>query len=158
MEALIPIQREALDTIARLNNLHVIELSWLDREQLWHLVQTAYYARMTPSGSAFLIALAPEADYDSPNFLRFRNRIDRFIYIDRIAVAPEARGRGLARALYADLFSQAARDGHTIICCEVNLDPPNLRSDTFHAALGFQDDGHATIPSGKTVRYLIKTI
>ena len=43
----------------------------------------------------FLLALGPEIDYDSPNFLWFRERYDAFLYIDRIVVAATARRLGL---------------------------------------------------------------
>ncbi len=43
---------------------------------------------------ALLLAFDQAADYDSPNFLWFRERFPRFVYVDRIVVAGEARGRG----------------------------------------------------------------
>jgi uncharacterized protein len=108
---------------------------------------------------AFLLAFDQDAPYDSPNFLWFRARYPRFVYIDRIAVTPSARGRGLARLLYCDLFDAARRRGHTHIACEVNVDPPNPTSDAFHAALGFVEVGCASIHDGsKTVRYLERTL
>jgi uncharacterized protein len=161
---LIPITEPHHPTVLALNNQHAVELSWLDHDRLRHLLRNAYYARMTADGAAFLLAFTREADYDSPNFLWFRDRPDshatlgRFIYIDRIAVTPAARGRGLARALYADLFAQAQRDDFQTLCCEVNIDPPNPASDAFHAAQGFREDGQSLLASGKTVRYLIKPL
>jgi predicted GNAT superfamily acetyltransferase len=56
------------------------------------------------------------------------------------------------------LFARARTDGHDIICCEVNRDPPNPASDRFHDALGFKADAEAIIASGKTVRYLSKRL
>jgi len=104
---------------------------------------------------AFLIALNEEARYDSPNYLWFRARYPRFVYVDRVVVAPHARGRGLARLLYADLFDFASRAGHELIVCEVNINPPNPGSDALHATLGFSEVGQATIRDGsKTVRDL----
>lgn len=74
-------------------------------------------------------------------------------------VAPSARGRGLARALYADLFDRAGRADHHLVVCEVNITPPNLASDALHAVLGFSEVGQATIHSGtKTVRYLSRPL
>jgi predicted GNAT superfamily acetyltransferase len=105
-----------------------------------------------------MIAFDQDADYDSPNFLWFRNRFARFIYVDRIVVAPSGRRQGFARELYRDLFVRARRDGHDVICCEVNRDPPNPVSDRFHDALGFETEGEATIPSGKTVSYLSRRL
>jgi predicted GNAT superfamily acetyltransferase len=84
-----------------------------------------------------------------------RERRARFVYIDRIVVAPAARGRGHARQLCGDLFERARRAGHDQVVCEVNVAPPNPSSDAFHAALGFHEVGGATIHDGrKIVRYL----
>ncbi len=141
-----------------LNNEHAAELSWLEPEGLRDLLQTAYHARIGSDQSCFLIALDDKAAYSSPNFLWFRDRFDRFVYVDRVAVSATARGRGLARLLYADLFRRARADGHERICCEVNLNPPNLASDRFHAGLGFHQVGTATLPNGKTVTYLVHTL
>ena len=145
----------SLDHILALNNAHATELSWLDAPRLRQLVERAFFMRGIGDAEAFLIAFDQDADYDSPNFLWFRDRFRRFIYVDRIAVAPAARGRGHARRLYGELFEAARRSGHERIVCEVNSDPPNPASDAFHAALGFERVGPAVLPGGlKTVRYL----
>jgi predicted GNAT superfamily acetyltransferase len=89
----------------------------------------------------------------------FRERYGRFVYVDRVVVAPAARGRGHARRLYDELFERAASAGHEVICCEVNRDPPNPASDGFHATLGFVEVGSAAIHHGqKTVRYWVRPI
>jgi predicted GNAT superfamily acetyltransferase len=142
-----------------LNNAHAQELSWLDAARLQQLVTHAFLARRAGHLDAFLLAFDQDAPYDSPNFLWFRARYPRFVYIDRIAVAPSARGRGIARLLYCDLFEEAHRRGHQDVVCEVNLAPPNPASDAFHAALGFVEVGRASIHAGrKTVRYLKRTL
>jgi uncharacterized protein len=156
---LLPIGDSAKAAILVLNNEHATELSWLDAERLASLLRQAFYARRIGDADAFLIALDERATYDSPNYLWFRQRYPRFVYVDRIVVAPPLRGRGCARLLYADLFDRARRAGHDIIVCEVNSNPPNPASDAFHASLGFGEVGQATIHQGsKTVRYLASTI
>jgi uncharacterized protein len=145
--------------ILALNNAHAQQLSWLEPERLEQLVAQSFLAWRIGSLDAFLLAFDQDAPYDSPNFLWFRARYPRFVYIDRIAVTPSARGRGLARLLYCDLFDTARRRGHTHIACEVNVDPPNPTSDAFHAALGFVEVGCASIHDGsKSVRYLERTL
>jgi len=140
-----------------LNNAHAQELSWLEPERLNHLLSEAFLATRISEVDALLIAFDQDADYDSPNFLWFRSRFARFVYVDRVVVVPEARGRGHARRLYRDLFNHAARAGHDRIACEVNLSPPNPQSDTFHAALGFTELATGSIHGGlKTVRYLVR--
>jgi predicted GNAT superfamily acetyltransferase len=146
-------------TLLALNNAHAQELSWLEPERLRHLVSQAFLARRIGNLDAFLLAFEQDADYDSPNFLWFRARYPRFVYVDRIVVAASARGRGCARRLYQDLFEQAEMAGHACVVCEVNISPPNPASDAFHAALGFVEVGRASVHAGtKTVRYLSRTL
>jgi len=138
-----------------LNNAHATELSWLEPAALRHLVAQAFLARRIGRSDALLLALDQDARYRSPNFLWFRNCFRHFVYVDRVVVAPAARGRGLARGLYRALFEDALRSGHTRVVCEVNSAPPNPASDSFHAMLGFHEVGTGTIQGGsKTVRYL----
>lgn len=138
-----------------LNNAHATELSWLEPERLAQLIDRAFLVRTLGDTDALLLAFDQAADYDSPNFLWFRDCYPRFVYVDRIVVAPAARGRGYARRLYDELFETARRAGHERIVCEVNTQPPNPASDAFHAALGFVEIGAAAIHGGaKRVRYL----
>ena len=140
-----------------LNNAHAVELSWLDPERLDVLLQQANYARGMGDAAAALIAFDQDSAYSGGHFAWFRARYPRFRYVDRVVVAPAARGRGLARALYADLFASAVAAGHTLVACEVNADPPNPESDRFHAAHGFAAVGSAAT-GGKTVRYLLRRL
>jgi predicted GNAT superfamily acetyltransferase len=138
-----------------LNNAHARELSWLEPDQLLLLVGTASLALRVGNVTGLLLAFDQDADYDAGNFLWFRARHPRFVYIDRVVVAPSERGRGHARRLYDAVFTWASAAGHERVVCEVNLDPPNPASDSFHAALGFAEVGTAVIDGGaKTVRYL----
>ena len=154
-----PIGPAQMAAVLALNNLHARELSLLDRARLDHLVGQAYLALRAGAGEAFLLAFDERADYDSANYLWFRARYQRFAYVDRVAVAQEARGRGLARRFYEALFDKARGDGHSLVACEVNIDPPNPGSDAFHAAMGFEEAGIAEIYGGeRTVRYLIRPL
>ena len=146
-------------TLLALNNAHASELSWLEPSDLASLVAQAWLALRIGEVDAFMLALDESASYDSPNFGWFRARYPRFVYVDRVVVAPHARGRGLARELYDALIHTASQAGHERIVCEVNLDPPNPASDAFHAALGFAEIGSASIHGGaKTVRYLQRSL
>ena len=142
-----------------LNNAHAEELSWLTPERLARLIDQAFLARRIGELDAFVLAFDQDAQYDNPNFLWFRARYPRFVYVDRIVVASSARGKGYARLLYRDLFDHATGAGHARIVCEVNMRPPNPVSDAFHAALGFAEVGTATIHDGrKAVRYLLRRL
>ena len=150
-----PIGAENLQAALTLNNAYTIELSLLDAGQLRALIDQAFHAVIAPPADAFLIALDQTAVYDSPNYAWHRARHERFVYVDRLVVAQAARGRGLAREMYAGLFAAARAAGHTQVLCEVNSDPPNPASDQLHASLGFKPIGAATIHGGtKMVRYL----
>ena len=146
------------DAILALNNAHAEELSWLEPARLTHLVEQAFVAKRVGEVDAFLLAFDHASDYDSPNFLWFRERYARFVYVDRIVVSAQARGRGLARRLYEDLFTEAARAGHQRVVCEVNATPPNPASDAFHAKLNFAEVGSAALYAGNTVRYFCRAL
>ncbi len=143
------------EALLALNTAHEVELSPLTPTGLARLVETAFAAWRIGKGEAMVIAFDQAADYDSPNFLWFRDRYETFVYVDRVVVASSARGRGHARRLYEGLFAAAEQAGHRRIVCEVNSDPPNPQSDAFHAKLGFAEVGAAHLPDrGKQVRYL----
>lgn len=149
-----------LAQVAALNEANAAATSPLDQAELEALIEAACYARGAGSPLlAFLVAMDQDAPYQSVNFQWFKARYDRFVYIDRIVTAEQARGRGLGKALYADLFAFASENGHERVCCEVNLMPPNVASDAFHKTFGFDEIGRADIHSGaKTVRYLEKIL
>src|SRR3954469_15171439 len=147
------------DAVLALNNAHAKELSWLAPERVQYLAPHAFAARKIGAVDAFLLAFDQDAPYDSPNFLWFRARYPRFVYVDRVAVATAARGRGLARMLYSELFDEATHAGHDRVVCEVNSRPPNPESDAFHAALGFIEVGRASVHNdSKDVRYLSRML
>ena len=145
---------ELAEALLDLNNAHAVELSMLEADRLAQMVGEAFAARRVGLADALLITFDQDADYDSPNFLWFRDRYERFVYVDRVVTAAAARGRGLAGALYRDLVEQARAAGHNLIVCEVNADPPNPASDAFHKGFGFEPVGEALLPNGKTVSYL----
>ena len=147
------------DRMLALNNAHAEELSLLDADHLKRLIDHAFLALSVGEGDAFLIAFDQDAAYDNPNFNWFRERLDGFVYVDRIVVDARARGRGFARRLYDELFRRARQAGHDRIVCEVNSRPPNPASDAFHADLGFVEMGAGVIHGGaKSVRYLSRRL
>lgn len=137
-----------------LNNDHALELSWADDARLRTLVAAAFLAERVGFADALLIAFDQGAKYDSPNFLWFRSRYARFVYVDRIVISPAARGRGLATTMYGRLIERAIGAAHERLVCEVNVDPPNPASEALHRKLGFVPVGEARLPMGKSVVYL----
>lgn len=130
----------------------------LDPARLAEMIRIAGFARARLNGqgrlAGFVIGFYPGAAYDSRNYAWVSDRFDRFAYVDRVVVAPESQGRGVARALYADFAADARARGCTRLLCEVNRVPPNPASDAFHAALGFAEVGQGVPVPGKLVRYL----
>ena len=96
----------------------------------------------------------PGVDYDSENYRWFCERYERFVYVDRVVVAPDAWGMGIGRALYTEFVSAA--DGNPVLCAEVNLLPRNDRSLVFHEMFGFMPVGEqATEGGSKRVQMLV---
>lgn len=159
MTKIVPITVADLVKLHELNNDHAIELSFQTREAFADLAARAFAAFTSEDGGAFLLAFDEHGDIPSRNYAWFKARYPRFVYIDRIVVAPQQRRSGIAAAFYAELTARARAANHTMLCCEVNSDPPNPASDAFHARQGFSAVGEALLAeSGKTVRYLAKTL
>lgn len=134
-----------------------IETGHLDAQRLAAMMRASFRCSAVEA-EAYLIAFAPGAAYDSPNFRWFEARRRDFIYVDRVVVAARSRGKGLARLLYEDLSVRANEVGARVIACEVNIDPPNHGSDAFHARMGFTQVGGALLANGKRVRYLERAL
>jgi len=149
------------DAVLEVNNAAVPNVTALDRPALDALAELADHFRVCESDgqlSGFLIALRPDADYESENFRWFCERYDDFVYIDRVVVARPWRGLGLGRVLYADIQSHAESRA-PLLTCEVNLDPPNDVSLLFHGTNGFQEVGRQRTEGGdKHVSLLAKKL
>jgi predicted GNAT superfamily acetyltransferase len=152
-------ESETIESLHRINQENVPEVGDIPIERLEHFARIAEVSghfSVVEAGkqpAAMLIALTPKADYDSPNFLWFRERRENFLYVDRIAVAANHRRRGIGRLLYDDLFAAARDQGIPSVTCEVNLEPRNDRSLDFHRALGFEQVGEG-VAKGHRVAYL----
>lgn len=147
-----------LPGLFELNRREELALSAMTFADFQMAVGRAWSARCFPAAAGFLLAYDQSASLASPNFHWFHQRFDRFVYIDRVAVAEAARGQGLARAFYADLAGRSIAAGHRRLVAEVNLDPPNPASLAFHRQFGFAETGRARLPSGKTVIYLTRDL
>lgn len=152
-----------LDAVLAMNEASVPHVNSLGIAEFRDLHEQAAYFRVVANGdtgivSAFLIGLTPEAQYGSPNFLWFRRNYPSFAYIDRVAVAENARRHGLASALYGD-FEAYFSDRFPVLACEVNLRPSNPASMKFHLRHGFRQAGSQVIDDGaKEVAMLVKTL
>ncbi len=157
---MLTIAPAAAANLLALNAAHERETSPLTAATLQHLLGQSWHLGLAGADGqdGFLIALDHGSDHPGINFQWFKARHKRFVYIDRVIVAATARGRGVARALYGELFRRAAAAAIPMIGCEVNSTPPNPASDAFHARLGFSECGRAALPGGdKQVRYLARS-
>ena len=148
-------EREDLSWAHMLNEDHALELSSTTPQEFKELIEGATWVRTAGNEEGFLVSYDQMGVYSSINFKWFCERYDNFLYVDRIVISPSARGQGLAKKLYADLFAFAEANGYERVVCEVNSEPPNPASDAFHAALGFTVVGEAELQGkGKTVHYM----
>jgi predicted GNAT superfamily acetyltransferase len=139
--------------ILALNEESVHFLSPLSPERLEMLHGESAYHRVVDLNNnveAFLLALREGASYSSANYLWFKAQFPRFLYIDRVVVSNSARGLGLGKLLYRDLFAHAASTGISPITCEYDIDPPNEPSRRFHQEFGFAEVG-SQLAGGKQV-------
>ncbi len=130
------------DGVLGLNESCVPEVGPMDREKLSSFEEWAPYFKVVEVDDAivgFLIGLDQSAPYGSPNFGWFTERVDRFAYIDRIAVAESQRGQGWGPDLYHDFEKWARKRNLSAMTAEVNVEPPNPRSARFHQLFGFEE-------------------
>jgi predicted GNAT superfamily acetyltransferase len=102
----------------------------------------------------FVICFRENSEYKSPNYKYFKNKEDKFLYIDRLVINESHRRRGAGSCLYDHLNKLAKKEGIPL-CCEVNIMPRNEISLSFHYKKGFKDDGECHFED-HSVRYLKK--
>lgn len=150
-----PLGPEDHEWVLALNARHVVETGPLDRAALEADLARAFHAAVAEPEAGFVLAYGPDAGLASPNFRWFAERMDDFVYVDRVIVDAAARGRGVARALYKSVADAAREAGFHAVVAEVNIEPPNPGSLAFHERKGFAPVGEARLADrGKRVRYL----
>lgn len=152
-----------LETIHQINEAEVPAVGTETIEDLAAIAAEstiALVAEVDGTVVGFCLVLAPGAAYDSINYLWFSDRYDDFVYLDRVAIRPEFQGRGIGRAIYADVERLTAerRPGATQFTLEVNLRPRNDRSLAFHATLGFAEVGQQETDYGARVSLMAKPL
>jgi predicted GNAT superfamily acetyltransferase len=76
------------------NAASVRELSPLDEQRLRYILALAHRSLVVERAGevvGFAVAIAPGTEYDSRNYGWFGERYERFLYLDRIAVAAPLR-------------------------------------------------------------------
>jgi len=142
-----------------LNVESVVQLSELDAARLEWIASLAHRALAVERDGelvAFALAIGPRTAYDSENYRWFDARFERFLYLDRIAVAAHARRRGVAGRLYDAMEATAAALERMV--CEVSVRPANEASLAFHAARGYVELDRLAHGDGKVVALLAKEL
>lgn len=141
-----------LPRILEINQANVPEVGSVDADRLAFIVGESPIALATERAGdvvGFCLVLGPTSAYDSVNYRWFTQRYDRFMYLDRVAFDPTARGQGLGTALYTEVDRRMAdHPDADHLALEVNADPPNEGSLRFHARLGFVEVGQQDTPYG----------
>jgi predicted GNAT superfamily acetyltransferase len=108
---------------------------------------------------AFCITFAPDAPDAGANHRWFADRFESFVYLDRIAIDPACQNLGLGVLLYQSVEQQMiASAQHSLLCCEVNLEPPNPGSLRFHHRIGFTEVGQHSPQQNYVVSMLSKNL
>ena len=108
---------------------------------------------------AFCITFAPDAPDAGANHQWFADRFESFVYLDRIAIDSTHQNLGLGALLYQAVEQRMLKSAeHSLLCCEVNLEPPNPGSLRFHKRIGFTEIGQQSFDNEHSVSLLAKFV
>ena len=108
---------------------------------------------------AFCITFDPGTPDAGDNHRWFAERYESFVYLDRIAIDSNHQNRGLGALLYQAVEQHMQNSAeHSLLCCEVNLEPPNPGSLRFHQRIGFAEVGQRCDGKAYQVVLLAKTL
>lgn len=132
------------DFILKTNLDNVEVLSPMDNAKMLKLSETSelfLVAEIDDQPAAFLLAFREGVDYQSENYRWFSAKYEKFLYVDRIAIAEPYRHRGIGRKLYETVFEHARQSEVPFVTCEIDTIPYNAISLNFHKQLGFHEVG-----------------
>jgi len=126
------------DSIVHLNQNALDGVGPLDADGLAQLVTMSDQALVDVDGdiAGFVITLPPGAAYESSCYRWFEDRLEDYVYLDRIVVAGGHRREGVASRLYEQVERELP------IALEVYED--NDVSLAFHESRGFEQVGVLT--------------
>jgi len=131
-----------IDTILELNERSVNVLSPMDKNKLLRLIEVSALSVVIEEKNevaGFLLALTNGVEYESINYKWFNNNYAVFLYIDRIVISEQYRGKGIGTALYRYVIDWASKSSSPSIFAEIDVLPPNKSSLLFHQKLGFNE-------------------
>ena len=147
-------ENKDLNKILELNEESVHFLSPLTMEKLEHLVSQSELLEVVEVDGeveAFVLTITEGKDYDSVNYLWFAAHYERFLYIDRVVVSVKMNGKGLGGMLYKSVFEYAKQKNIPFVTAEIDINPPNPGSLSFHEKYGFKEVGKQTVAGGTKV-------
>lgn len=126
-----------------LDNVEVLSPMDADRMKLLASMTDQFLvAEADGNLAAFMMVFREGADgYDSENYRWFSARYEKFLYIDRVAIAEPFRHLGIGTKLYEAVFAHAKALNIPFVTCEVDTIPYNAVSLNFHKKMGFREVG-----------------
>ena len=162
-----PVVRNILSTdvtrVLEINNANTPGVSELTLSELETDIKNCLHALAINNEHgevcAFCITFAPDAPNAGVNHQWFAERYKSFVYLYRIAIDSNHQNRGLGALLYQTVEQRMLESAeHSLLCCEVNLEPPNPGSLRFHKRIGFTECGVQSTAPGYAVTYLQKCL
>jgi predicted GNAT superfamily acetyltransferase len=157
-----PVRVDDYVEILRINSEaspHVAKLDECELDRLVTLARVAWVADSTTGVCGYLLAMSNTDDYDGEEFRSFRQRLtEPFMYVDQIAIDFDARRTNVASQMYERLMRWSHEHSRFVLCCEVNVQPPNSASMKFHERLGFESLGEMRTCDGRLVALLCKHV
>ncbi|HKL41975.1 MAG TPA: GNAT family N-acetyltransferase [Clostridia bacterium] len=143
-----------LKRVLELNKASVHFLSPLTKEKLESLIKAcdfSYVIEIDGLVEAFILALSENKDYDSVNYQWFKDKYDKFLYIDRVVVSKNCQSQGLGQFMYKKIIKKAKAKEYPFLLAEIDVEPANPKSLKFHEKFGFKEVGRESIHNGKKV-------
>ena len=150
------IETADLQRVLEINNANTPGVSELTKNELQTDLSNSLHALAIDNEQgdvcAFCITFDPGAPHAGANHQWFAERYKSFVYLDRIAIDSNHQNRGLGALLYQSVEQHMLNSAeHTLLCCEVNLEPPNPGSLRFHQRIGFAEVGQQSPSPGYIV-------
>ena len=153
-----------LPRVLEINNANTPGVSELTMSELETDIKNCLHALAIDNEKGEVCAFCITFDQGAPdagvNHQWFSERYESFVYLDRIAIDSNHQNHGLGAKLYQAVEQKMLQSAeHSMLCCEVNLEPPNPGSLRFHKRIGFTEVGQS-IPeyANYRVSYLSKSL
>ena len=152
-----------LSRVLEINNANTPGVSELTLSELETDIENCLHALAIDNEHgevcAFCITFAPNAPDAGANHRWFAERFESFVYLDRIAIDSTYQNLGLGALLHQTVEQHMLDSAeHSLLCCEVNLEPPNPGSLRFHKRIGFTEVGRYSPQQDHVVSMLSKNL